>query len=155
LAAARYGPLWGGYYYTLALLRLPCDAPAAAAMLEDLASRQRLALAVVGVFMAVFIGVAAMVLSAFASAPVPGPFGGFAMVAAGMVAIALAVAGLTAAAALRRYRELRGAAAAIASGLMGREEYCEKTVLEVLYTYRARASARAWTPGRPPPLQPS
>ena len=124
----------------MALIRLPCDPPAAAALVEDRA-RGELARAV---FAAVFSLVAAgMGLLALGILRGPGGRAPQAFLAVFLVATLLFIGvGIAAAASgWRRHRELKGLARAIAWGMLPREKYCGRSLLEAYYTFKAAQGA--------------
>ncbi len=137
-------PLMGrrhGYAPLLLLsqVRLPCQREAAAAAAEDAASTLRTSyLASAGVavvFLAVMVLLAGGALPGLPATPGIGVFILFTLaVALGLVASIVYGVVRT----RRLARELTELAAALRSGLLAKEEYCDKTLYQALLTYRAR-----------------
>ena len=118
----------------MALVRVPCEPPAAAALARSV-SRRALAGALFGaVFTAVALGIASMALSA-------APAGVAGLVFALFVLTFVVVGSYITYSSLRYYRGLSGLASVLEQGLLPREQYCGKTLLEVYYSYKSGAVA--------------
>ena len=124
----------------MALVRVPCE-PLAAAALARSVSRRALAGAVFGaVFTVIALGMASMALPA-------APTGAAGLVLALFILTFIAAGSYMVYSSLRYYRVLRGLAAALEQGLLPRERYCGKTLLEVYYFYKAGPAAPMLGPG--------
>ena len=140
MPAGGHYPFLGLQAY-LSMMRTPCDRGAAVALISSVASNLR----VQGVLLAA-LGAAALAGGLWALSLAPGAPG----LPPQLQAIAVLVNVLVAAAVgwlgVRSYSlsgDLARTARAIQEGRLGRDEYCGKSLLEVLYTARLR--------GWPPP----
>ena len=116
----------------MALARVPCD-PRAASALAGSVARRALTGAVGGVaFSVVALAVASVPLALGVPRVFMLPF-------ILVILVFLAVGALVAWSGLRYYKELTGLAEALGQGLLPREEYCGKTLLEVYYSYKAKS----------------
>lgn len=132
----------------MAMVKAPCDPAAAGALVRGL-SRRLLGGAVFG---AVFTGVSAAMGLVFLGISARGaevtgdvPPSTFYALFLGFILVFVAVGVYAMISNLRRYREMRELASALESGLIPREEYCDKTLLEVYYKFKA-TMAQAPTP---------
>ena len=146
--AANPGGLYGrrstsSIELMLSLARLPCDRAGAAGMVRDLARKARrqayAALFVATLFVATFIAVGLAIMSpVLAMAPLL--FKILFLVGPLLVEAVVAWGSLSA---LRLAGELGSLEDAIMSGLVSEDGFCDKTVLQALYTFRARSPPAA------------
>ena len=132
---------WRPEYY-LHMVKMPCDRAAAALASRSAASYLRRSAIFAIVFGAVFGIISAFIFFQILSlGPTPGTAGPFSMFLLIFALIFLLVIVAMALSSLRTYRmagELAGLAAAIESGLMPEDDYCDKTLYQALLTYQAR-----------------
>ncbi len=127
----------------MAMIKAPCDPVAAGALVRDL-SRRLLGGTVFG---AVFAGLSLIMGLVFLSiieggAEVTGdvPPAQFFALFLGVIILFVVVGAFVMVYNLRRYREMRELARALELEIIPREEYCDKTLLEVYYKFKAGKS---------------
>jgi len=136
---ASYHP---GIEYLLAAARIPCEQPAATALVRDIARKARLA----GLFYKI-VAAWAMAAAFIFNILVPRLPAVYRLY---VVALGLVVAVIVLVLGGRESRvagELEALAAELERGML--EEYCGRTVLEALYSYRARRGGAARVLGGP------
>ncbi len=138
----------GGLQYLLATLKLPCDRDGAAALAYDLASRIRrrsfLGVTLTLVFLLVFMIVSITIF--MGASAIGGPFTFIPLLFILIVLGIAAAVAWDARSALKTSNELRQLGDAIMTGLLPQDKYCDKTVLQALYTLRATTTPTPQTP---------